>query len=224
MRLASGIGGPVTLLLAGARRRFDDGCMLTHAAMALYLVVRVYDAQSLPATELTAARAVAEHILKDVNIAVRWTDCPCSRPVGPGELVIRISASTPGAVRTSLGFSYVDVQQKTGTLATLYADRVHELAETVHVEKGELLGRAMAHEIGHLLLGTSDHAAAGLMRGTWTSMELANNRPLDWRLSRQDGADMRQALVRRIREPRSLQLARIEQVDRGVHPLMIDSP
>jgi len=56
----------------------------------------------------------------------------------------------------------------------------------------------MAHEIGHLLFGTHDHTRSGLMRGKWTSIELAQNRPIDWMLSRDDGAHLRQALMRRI--------------------------
>jgi hypothetical protein len=173
--------------------------MLAHLATALYVVVRVYDTQGLPPAELAAARSATERILKDADIAVRWADCPCNRPAGPVELMIRVAASTPESEPASLGFSYVDVNQRIGTLATVFADRVHTLADAVRADQGELLGRAMAHEIGHLLLGTHDHERAGLMRGQWTSIELSRNSPFDWRLSSADGAHLRQALSRRIR-------------------------
>jgi hypothetical protein len=38
----------------------------------------------------------------------------------------------------------------------------------------------MAHEIGHLLLGSTAHSATGLMREVWTDEELQRNRPEDW--------------------------------------------
>ncbi len=181
--------------------------MLAHAALALYVVVRIYDTHGLPPAELAAARSAAERILSDADIAVRWADCPCGKPVGPVELMIRVARSTPDSEAASLGFSYVDLRSKAGTLATVFADRIHVLAGASGADEGELLGRAMAHEIGHLLLGTHDHAPAGLMRAAWTSIELAKNRPVDWQLSRKDGVELRRALVRRIRGVRFFSLS-----------------
>jgi len=175
--------------------------MLAHAALALYVVVRVYDTHGVPEDTVTTARATAERILRAADVSVRWATCPCSGPVGPVELMVRLSAATPDSEPASLGFSYVDLDRKAGTLATLFDDRVHALADAAGVDEGELLGRAMAHEIGHLLLGTRDHAPAGLMRGLWTINELERNRPWEWAISRKDGATMRQAVVRRMRAP-----------------------
>ena len=36
-----------------------------------------------------------------------------------------------------------------------------------------LLGRVMAHEIGHILLGTHAHSRTGIMRAVWTDHELS---------------------------------------------------
>jgi hypothetical protein len=58
-----------------------------------------------------------------------------------------------------------------------------------------LLGRAIAHEIGHLLLGTASHACAGLMRARWLTGELQRDWPLDWVLSVPEGARMRWRLM-----------------------------
>ena len=175
--------------------------MLAQAALALSLVVRIYDAYGVPADELAAARAVVENILKDAGVAVTWPQCPCDTRVGATELVVRIAAAPQATGATSLGFSYVDVDRKAGTLATVFADRVRTLASRAGVDESELLGRAIAHEVGHLLLGTHDHDRDGLMRGEWTTIELARHRPWDWTLSRKAGAKMRQAVVRRMREP-----------------------
>jgi hypothetical protein len=189
--------------LVASPRAANMAAMLAHAALALYVVVRVYDMHGVPADTLTAARATAVRILKGADIDIRWAECPCTRPAGPVELMIRLSSATPESDPASLGFSYVDVDRKAGTLATVFADRVQQLAVAARADQSELLGRAMAHEIGHLLLGTHDHTAHGLMRRRWTSIELAKNRPIDWEFSGGDGASLRQALMRRISSART---------------------
>jgi len=209
----------VTLLLARLRDAATIAVMLAHAALALSLAVRVYDAYGLPAATLDKAHAAVDRILKEADLRVTWETCPCGERVGPAELVVRISAAPAASDSGSLGFSFVDVDRRAGTLATVFADRVRVLSRLTGVDEGVLLGRAMAHEIGHLLLGTHDHARSGLMRGRWDARELQRNQPWEWTLSRKDGAAMREALVRRrrqdggeglrveLREPREIALS-----------------
>lgn len=185
--------------------------MLATAALALSLVVRVYDGAGLASGERTAALSVARAILGEAGIAVTWRDGgECSdvtdrrersrnEPAFPPEVIIRIVTAPPGAPPGSLGFSFVDVVERAGTLATVYADRVTDLARLGDIEMGRLLGRAMAHEVGHLLLGTTRHSNRGLMRGTWTTGELRLDRPWDWMLLREDIIPMRGGLAARAR-------------------------
>lgn len=138
--------------------------------------------------------------MKAAGVAVTWPQCPCLSPVGRNELVVRVTgasaASTPGA----LGFSLVDIGRKAGTLATVFADRVQVMAAIAEVDEGELLGRVIAHEISHLLIGTRDHGPRGLMRGEWRASELAQQRPADWVLSHSEGVAIRRAIRRRSSE------------------------
>jgi hypothetical protein len=46
----------------------------------------------------------------------------------------------------------------------------------VHHRLGIVLGRAVAHEIGHYLLGTGEHAGTGLMRAAIHPREFADPR------------------------------------------------
>ena len=46
-------------------------------------------------------------------------------------------------------------------------DRVEALARRTSIPADTILGDAMAHEIGHVLLGSSPHATAGLMQANW---------------------------------------------------------
>ena len=68
----------------------------------------------------------------------------------------------------TLGDSLVDTRLRGGALATIYVNRVATLAGRCDVDVQTLLARAVAHEIGHLLLGTSAHASSGLMRAAWS--------------------------------------------------------
>jgi hypothetical protein len=185
--------------LAGQRAFANMRTMLAHAALSLFVVVRLYDIHGVSNDTLATARDTAARIMRDADINLRWADCPCSQAVGSAELMIRVASAGQGAEPKSLGFSYVDVNQRAGTLATVFAERVRALAAIAHADEGELLGRAMAHEIAHLLFGTHEHAHAGLMRGTWTSIELGRNQPTDWMLSRDEAVRLRAALLRRIR-------------------------
>jgi hypothetical protein len=50
--------------------------------------------------------------------------------------------------------------------------RVQELHTDFQVDPAGILGSVMAHEMGHLLLGSHAHAISGIMRGHWDSTEL----------------------------------------------------
>jgi hypothetical protein len=86
------------------------------------------------------------------------------------------------------------MSRKAGVLATVFADRVEALAAAADIDEAELLGRVIAHEISHLLLGTREHGTRGLMRGEWKASELTQQRPADWLLSRADSRKIRQAV------------------------------
>jgi hypothetical protein len=173
--------------------------MLARAILALSLAVRVYDNTGVPPGDRASALAAAHDILKDAGIAVTWLDD--DNVPAAAEVIVRIVTAPAEALPGPLGFSLIDVERRAGTLATVYADRVTSLAALSGADPGRLLGRAMAHEIGHLLLGTTRHADRGLMRGVWTSVELHRDRVWDWSLSPEDVARMRRGLAARLRGP-----------------------
>ena len=67
-----------------------------------------------------------------------------------------------------------------GEMATVFHEQVRSVARRSGVDNAELLGRALAHEIGHLLLRARAHSPTGLMRGVWSMEELTLNRREDW--------------------------------------------
>jgi len=59
----------------------------------------------------------------------------------------------------------------------------------------------MAHEIGHMLIGTPSHARFGLMRAVWASGELRRGMPLDWMFSPKEASELRRRLIARSSAP-----------------------
>ena len=159
------------------------------------LNVRIYDNAGVSKTALRTALDVAAQALRPADLDVTWVACSassggrCTVPLGRGELVVRLVRSpkdAPAGEDDSLGTALVDPATGTGVLATVYVDRVERLARGSDGEVGTLLGRAMAHEIGHLLMGRTGHAGAGLMRPRWTRAEVARNARPDWRFAATD--------------------------------------
>ena len=172
----------------------------------LTVVVRTYETTGVRSAVLDRARAGVDQMLNAVGIQPVWRSCAtglCTEPPMPSELEVRIANATPSSPRDSLGSSAVDLFRQAGTLATIYQDRVQRLALAAGVDEGQLLGRTMAHEVGHLLLGTATHARTGLMRARWEVDELRRDRPLDWRFSSEEGSGMRWRLLERISRPRT---------------------
>ena len=167
----------------------------------LSLVVRTYDSVGLSSRALEHAQESAGVTLAAIGITPIWRPCHaagCVSKPKPHEVSIRLVRSTPLSERDSLGFAAVDVYERAGTLATIYVDRIEVLARQSGVDPGVLIGRAVAHEIGHLILGTTAHASHGLMRATWKTDELRHDMPLDWIFSEQQGAEMRLRLAARV--------------------------
>ena len=174
------------------------------------IVVRTYT-EAASAGDIRTARRTASTILERAGIQVVWLECAlpadptdadaCTQPLRWNELLVRIvSAGTvDGRLGVdTLGSAVVDVDAGVGSLATVYADRVRVMAQHADVDDAELLGRAMAHEVGHLLLGTNGHAAHGLMRASWSSVDLRGH-PVLWFFNGKEGEAMRSGIASRLR-------------------------
>ena len=190
---------------------------LSHSAAAqadLAVVVRTYDYTDGSLDRLSAARKEAEGIFRKAHISVRWMDCEvpnrrggatCTEPLVAGrDLMMRLldrgdnqRENAPRAV--GLGESLVDRERSSGVLMTLDLSAIRSVAAETAVDIPTLLGRAIAHEIGHLLLGSSSHPRDGLMRALWSQEELRGLKPAYWGFSPREAAQMQRALVRQVR-------------------------
>jgi hypothetical protein len=182
---------------AGVRRPAGDVARHSTEIKRASVQVRLYDSAVVPAADQMVALRAAAGVLAAAGIDITWIACgqadavanpeSCGRPLPRGELAVRLVrlAGTPSARgELSLGYSLVDTSISEGALATIYVDRVEWLSAQAgpHADIGgaTLLGYAIAHEVGHLLIGTNAHDAAGLMRAVWSRAQLQHNDPADW--------------------------------------------
>jgi hypothetical protein len=173
-----------------------------NAAIILDTVtIRVYDSAGVTPRDRTAALKVAGAILSRAELEATWIVCTpardgksqpgCDAAPASHELVVRLTYSSPTAEdgnSRAFGYSLIDATTSTGTLSTVFVDRVDWLAATGKAVRADVLGRAIAHEIGHQILGSNAHSPRGLMRETWTADELTRNRAEDWQFSREQRA------------------------------------
>ena len=159
------------------------------------VTVRVYDVTALDGHARQSALDRASTALAAASVMITWRVCSagahasaCDARLAPGELAIRIvrlpGRTEPGGVR--LGDALVDTYAGRGVLATIYLDRVLQLAKETGVDRNTLLGNAIAHELGHLLMATNVHGPVGLMRAFWSLDEMRNRRPTDWTFAPKD--------------------------------------
>lgn len=153
------------------------------------VTVRVYDSTGATDAERRPSLKVAAAIVSAASVELVWKTCTdrrsmCQTPLAPGELAVRIVRA--GVVEDGtrrelpLGDAMINSQTGGGVLATVYIDRVNWMAERTGVDAQALLGRAIAHELGHLLMATSAHGPNGLMRPVWSQSEIRRRQIDDW--------------------------------------------
>ena len=176
-------------------------------ASLLMLTIRLYTSGDLAAADIAAAQRSADAIFQQALIDVEWTDCrkgpkkprplTCEAPPGDFEIVLRLTGTTSGGSQPggdALGDAVLDTTTGRGALGTVYVNRVKSLARASRTPEGELLGRVIAHEVGHLLLGRAGHPESGVMRGDWPRRVLADRRDRDWTFSAEESLTLRSRL------------------------------
>ncbi len=191
------------------------------AAERQAITVRIYNNFGVKADDLSVAVRQAETILGNARIDITWVNCwfrdhaPTDAPAGclqapaGNDLVLRLQGGTrpEQTRRVSMGFSLVSEGPANaghyleGTspafLSTVYVDVVWSVSRSTTLEPRVLLGLAIAHELGHLLLNTNRHAETGLMRALWSRAELNRHVASDWRFLDEEAVTMRGAIATR---------------------------
>jgi hypothetical protein len=148
--------------------------------------IMVYDAAGVGPKTLSEGEKLTGEVLSIAGLDAKWFSGPISdlQRVGtdftarillecptapiPDLLRVQVIAYAPiGFPSQALGFSLPCAT--TGVQVTIYADRIANVSETAAPTFGRILGYAMAHELGHVLLHSAAHEDIGLMKGVWST-------------------------------------------------------
>jgi hypothetical protein len=178
MQLALGILSAASVQLYAAGRP-------SNGAERHSVAIHVYDLAGVSARDLHEATDEAGRILATAGVEAVWqfgdADAPEAHQVDShaatpgaqnqprdtrGYLVLRMVRDFPErALPGALGISFPDALA--GVHATIFYDRIERVSKTGDVTLSAMLGHAMAHELGHVLLGNTEHSPAGIMKARW---------------------------------------------------------
>jgi hypothetical protein len=173
--------------------------------------LRVYNYAGVPKAELAAAMRLTLEILARAGVPAEWIDCPltsednddsrvCGSPRSKAELNVRIPLKVlnrySGLSAHMLGFTTLN-ERGDGLLATVFYERVKVESKVARGSHYVVLGFAITHEVGHLLLGTGTHSLIGIMVPRWDQRTLDDASKGLLQFSRQEAEIIRKALYRR---------------------------
>jgi hypothetical protein len=102
------------------------------------------------------------------NGSVDLEDLAAARRTFAGRLIVlpRLQKSSATGSKFLMGATPLSARDCSGD-SYVFFDQILEFAEARKADYGVVMGTVAAHEIGHLLLRHSGHAAEGLMRMPW---------------------------------------------------------
>ena len=144
--------------------------------------VLVYNLAHVASSILAAAEREAGEILHAAGVRIIWVECPmtsttdraegpCRQKLKSTDILLRV-LPRPAKHRLKadvFGFAISPI------LASVYYDYALRLPvenEYVEFDARIILGCVIAHELGHLLLGSNSHSSAGIMRSPWGQKQL----------------------------------------------------
>jgi len=153
---------------------------------SLKITLRMYN-YGVARSTLVQAEGKATVILNQAGLETAWVDCPatpaefksypaCQRPLSTTDFAVKlVTADEPDRFHShheAMGRAMPCTRDQDGCSAYVFYRKVLEVAADGIADKSQVLGHAMVHEIGHLLLGPDSHTASGIMRGRWDKRDL----------------------------------------------------
>ena len=169
------------------------------------LTIRLYDSAGVGERELRQAAEEAVWIFRKANLSVAWVQCelnvkdlpagsPCRET--PNSFGVGLLNQAPGFLsKGALGFALIS----SGPLrhSGVVYPRVAELArsDAKRVQTYQVLAYAIAHEVAHLILGSTAHGPSGILRKEYAPAELQAMSQRRLLFSSREAAEMRRRLA-----------------------------
>jgi hypothetical protein len=160
-------------------------------AASLSFTIHVLNYAGVGPQTLAEAEKVASRIFLKAGVVSQWIDAPLTeqdlqkasvdqQSVGLSQIWLSLLPRTMSD-RMSIPAGVTGLAPGAGPdrfLAYVFYNRVEELrrkqiaamlssAAATHASVGQILGGAMTHEIGHILLNLAVHSKTGIMQGSW---------------------------------------------------------
>ena len=191
-------GSTPCVLLAIAVGSLTLGAHPAEGQQGERLEVLVTAAPSLPEGARASMMNEAAAIWRDQGVTIDWLPATAVRAVSYSRLRVlvverRQSTSIPGEpftvgqlVRPPNGhaMAIMSIDSAHRLLASVRGRAGYDFVAVDHRRLGLVLGRALAHEIGHYLLETHTHARHGLMRPQFDALEFTDLRDGTFALDR----------------------------------------
>jgi hypothetical protein len=117
-------------------------------------------------SELKGAEEIASAVFATIGIPVAFRPgaAPKSTPEGTYPIELQLDSKVPAQFHPG-ALAYASPFGNSGTRIHIFCDRVRN--SWPDGGKGTLLGYVLAHEIAHVLQGTSRHSDDGVMKARW---------------------------------------------------------
>ena len=198
------------------------------AEPSLQIQIRVYNYADASESVIAHAKGQTVRLLATAGVGAAWIECSpaldeemrgaaCETPTTPADILIRIlpkgTRRKVGKKGGALGYALIGGGQAPARYANVLFENVELLARerreraaygtperSVSGEKliGVLLGHAIAHEVGHLLMRTNGHSRRGLMQANWDSATTARAVAGQVRFQPREALKIRQGVRRRL--------------------------
>jgi hypothetical protein len=139
----------------------------------LGFTVLVYNNADVSPRTVAKAADLAKKIFRNAGLDMVWIDFVPQRPISREVLdevdcVVRILPKARVVLRPSAtGEALPCTLGEVACFANVFFDRVKARAELGALSQEQVMAHAIAHELGHLLLGSDSHFPVGIMKSKW---------------------------------------------------------
>lgn len=174
MRFRRALGGLLIISLSVLLWR-NFAAAKTVGNQDVEITVLVQNSTRLSGSILKEAEQEASRIFSSAAISITWVDCSkgpnraddaCHRVPGPAQFVLHIVATGRTSSDMVFGLAFLD-EGGAGKYSDVFLDRIEDAHRELGTDTSRLLGTVIAHELGHLLLGSHAHSYAGVMTPIW---------------------------------------------------------
>ncbi len=157
---------------AGAQKASPNG--------PVRIIVRVYNYARIESYRLERTQRRVSEIFIGAGFEIHWIRCPlceeeksqypgCIPEIGPTDLVLKIM---PRIDMEKGGFKKDAFGLTAGRNIMISTERLYDIVQNSEQTCDRILGLAVAHEMGHALLGSNSHSSRGIMCPRWDPNDL----------------------------------------------------